>query len=57
MVDSSIRFMVDSSIYFKVVPTKSIPLLTMIQLGNDAWEAKTGLHVRVIQPLEVLLEP
>ena len=25
MVDSSIRFMVDSSIHFKVVPTKSIP--------------------------------
>ena len=36
MVDSSIRFMVDSSIHFKVVPTKSIPLLTMIQLGSDA---------------------
>ncbi len=30
-------FMVDSSIHFKVVPTKSVPLLTMIQLGNDAW--------------------
>ncbi len=30
-------FMVDSRIHFKVVPTKSIPLLTIIQLGNDAW--------------------
>ncbi len=38
MVDSSIRFMVDSSIHFKVVPTKSIYLLTMIQLGSAAWE-------------------
>ena len=41
MVDSSIRFIVDSSILFKVVPTKSIPLLTMIQLGSDAWVTKS----------------
>ena len=32
--------MVDSSIHFKVVQTKSIPLLTMIQLGSAAWEVK-----------------
>ncbi len=37
MVDSSIRFMVDSSIHFKVVPTKSIPLVCMIQLWSAAW--------------------
>ncbi len=37
MVDSSIRFMVHSSIHFKVVPTKSIPLLCFIQLGSVAW--------------------
>ena len=40
-VDSSIRFMVDSSIHFKDVPTKSTPLLTLIQLGSDAWDAKS----------------
>ncbi len=41
MVDSSIRFMVDSNIHFKVVPIKSIPLLCMIELGSDAWGDKT----------------
>ncbi len=34
---SSINFMVDSSIHFKVVPTKFIPLLQLIQLWSVTW--------------------
>ncbi len=38
MIDLGKNSNVDGNTWsFKVVPTKSIPLLTMIQLGNDAW--------------------
>ena len=53
--------MVDSSIHFKVVPTKSLPLLTMIQLGSAAWEGENpegvlgNLHSRLI-PTQVTQE-
>ncbi len=51
IVDSSIRFMVDSSIHFKFVPTKSIPLLTMIQLGSGAWDAEPKVCKKITIPV------